>query len=167
MVFLNLCHAYLLEVGLMHISTNNDMLSIVCHVRIHVKVFIHDTFLGQLGLHLLCMQILTHFKINQQPWIFEVPWSPDFVLGLPPRDNVFENNPSDHETWSIRCHAGIPCKLHIHRAFTYSVGPSSVVWSELGPAPPFPPMRALELIWSWALSLVCEVALTIAVVFLA
>jgi hypothetical protein len=30
-----------------------------------------------------------------------------------------------------------PCRLYMHLAFTYSVGPSSVVWSELGPAPPF------------------------------
>jgi hypothetical protein len=52
-----------------------------------------------------------------------------------------------------------PCRLYIHLAFTYSVGPSSVVWSELGPAPPFPPMRMLEVYWSWALSLMCEVAL--------
>ena len=48
-----------------------------------------------------------------------------------------------------------PCRLYIHLAFTYSVGPSSVVWSsELGPAPPFPPMRVLEMQWSRALSLV-------------
>ena len=73
-----------------------------------------------------------------------------------------ENSPSDHETWSIRCHyVGIHVVdfmtiLHSH---TYSVGPSSVVWSELGPAPPFPPIRVLEVVWSWALSLVCEVAL--------
>ena len=31
--------------------------------------------------------------------------------------------------------------------------------SELGPAPPFPPMRVLEVLWSRALSLVREVAL--------
>ena len=30
-----------------------------------------------------------------------------------------------------------PCRLYIHLAFTYSVGPSSIAWSELGPAPPF------------------------------
>ena len=29
----------------------------------------------------------------------------------------------------------------IHVEFTYFVGPVSVVWTELGPAPPFPPMR--------------------------
>ena len=52
-----------------------------------------------------------------------------------------------------------PCRLYVHLAFTYSVGPSSVVWSKLGPAPPFSPMRVLEVYWSWALSLVCEVAL--------
>ena len=39
-----------------------------------------------------------------------------------------------------------PCRLYIRLPFTYYVGPSSVVWSELGPAPPFPPMRVLA--WS-------------------
>ena len=53
----------------------------------------------------------------------------------------------------------MPCGLYIHVTFTYSVGPSSIVRSELGPAPPFPPMRVLKVEWSWALSLVCEVAL--------
>ena len=57
---------------------------------------------------------------------------------------IFENCPSDHETWSIQCHAGI---LDTHLAFTYSVGPSSVAWSELGPAPPFPLARVLEVEW--------------------
>jgi len=52
-----------------------------------------------------------------------------------------------------------PCRFYIHLVFTYSIGPSSVVWSsELGPAPPFPPMRVLDVEWSRALSLVCEVA---------
>ena len=45
-----------------------------------------------------------------------------------------------------------PCRLYIHLTFTYSIGPSSVVGSELGPAPAFPPMRVLEVQWSWALS---------------
>jgi hypothetical protein len=53
-----------------------------------------------------------------------------------------------------------PCKIYIHLAFTYSVGPSSVVWSELRPAAPFPPIRVIEVKWSRALSLVCEVALS-------
>ena len=35
---------------------------------------------------------------------------------------VFENNPKDHETWSIRCHAGI------HVDFT-SIFPSILRWS--------------------------------------
>ena len=52
-----------------------------------------------------------------------------------------------------------PCRLYIHLAFTYSVDPSSVVRSELGPGLSFPPMRVLELSWSQALSLMCEVAL--------
>ena len=53
-----------------------------------------------------------------------------------------------------------PRRLDIHLAITSSVSPSSVVWcSELGPAPPCPPMRVLEMFRSRALSLVCEVAL--------
>ena len=52
-----------------------------------------------------------------------------------------------------------PCRLYIHFAFTYSVGPSCVVWSESGPAPPFPPTIVLEVHLSWALSPVCEVVL--------
>ena len=54
-----------------------------------------------------------------------------------------------------------PCSLYIHLAFTYSSGPLSVVWSELGPALPFPPMRVLEVQWSRALSLGWEVVLNI------
>jgi hypothetical protein len=51
------------------------------------------------------------------------------------------------------------CRLFIHFALTYSVGPSSIVWSELGPAPCFPPTRVLEV----AFSLVWEVAFTLGV----
>ena len=36
MVCQNLRHAYILEVDLMQIPTNNSTLSIVCHVEIHV-----------------------------------------------------------------------------------------------------------------------------------
>ena len=58
-----------------------------------------------------------------------------------------------------------PCRLYIYLAFTYIVGPSSLVCSELGLAPPLPPMRVVEVQWSWTLSLVCEVALSLLVVF--
>ena len=59
---------------------------------------------------------------------------------------VFKNHPSDHETWSNGCRVGIhPCRLYIHLAFTYFGGLSRVVVSELGRAPPFPPMRVLEM----------------------
>ena len=51
------------------------------------------------------------------------------------------------------------CRLYIYLAFTYSIGPSSLVWSELGPAQPFPPMRMLEVQSLGTLSLMCEVAL--------
>ena len=53
-----------------------------------------------------------------------------------------------------------PSRLHIHTAFAYSHGPRSVVWSDLNPAPPFPPMRVLEVYRSRALNLVCEVTLS-------
>ena len=56
-------------------------------------------------------------KINQRFWALGVPWSPGFVLGLP-LEVVLKNNPSDHETWSIRCHVGIQVDftsiLHSH-----------------------------------------------------
>ena len=83
--------------------------------------------------------------------------STDFVLGLPPRSGS-----QKHSKWTwnmihlMPCRN--PCRLHVHLAFTYSSGPSSVVWSELGPAPPFQPMRVLEVEWSQALRLLCAVA---------
>ena len=49
--------------------------------------------------------------------------------------------------------------FYIPLAITYSVGPSSVVQSEFGPAPPSPPMKVLKVQWSRALGLVCEVIL--------
>jgi hypothetical protein len=54
-----------------------------------------------------------------------------------------------------------PCRLYIHLVFTYSIGPSSIVWSELGPTLPFPAMTMLGVWWSRALNLVCEVALSV------
>jgi hypothetical protein len=107
----------------------------------------------------LSIRILTHDRINQRLWAFGVPWSPNFVLGLPPKSGFWKQS-----KWAWNMIHSMPCKnpsrFYIHLAFTCcSVNPSSVVWSELGPAPPFPPMRVLEVKWSWALSLVCEVAL--------
>ena len=55
----------------------------------------------------------------------------------------------------------MPCRLYIHLAFTYSVGPSSVVRKELGPALSFRPMRMLDVQLSQALNLVCEMALIV------
>ena len=56
------------------------------------------------------------------------------------------------------------CRLFIHEVFFRPLGLHVRVWSELGRSPPFRPIRALRLQWSWAFSLVCEVALTIALV---
>ena len=75
---------------------------------------------------------------------------------------VFGNSPSDHETWTIWCHVGIHVDFtSISHSHTHSVGPSSVVWSnKLGPVPPCPPTRVLEVWWSRVLGLTCEVALS-------
>ena len=50
-----------------------------------------------------------------------------------------------------------PCRLYIHEVFFGPLGLHLCVWSELGRSPPFQPLRALTLQWSWALSLVWEV----------
>ena len=71
---------------------------------------------------------------------------------------VFKNNPSNYENMIQLMPCKNSCRLYIHLAFT-SFGPSGVVWSKLRLAPPFPPMRVLEVQWSRALSLVCEAAL--------
>ena len=56
----------------------------------------------------------------------------------------------------------IPCRVFIHKFFFEPLGLHLLVWSELGRSPHFQPMRALTLPWLGALSLVCEVALTLA-----
>jgi hypothetical protein len=52
-----------------------------------------------------------------------------------------------------------PCRLYIHLCIHILRWSLNRSVKELGPAQPFPPMRLLELYWSRALSLVCEVAL--------
>ena len=100
------------------------------------------------------MQILTHDKIeltngSERSECHGLPVLCQAYL----QEVVFEKTPSDHETWSIRCHVRIHVYFYIHLEFTYSVGPSSGVWSsELGPAPPFPPMRMLKVSWSRAIN---------------
>jgi hypothetical protein len=93
-------------------------------------------------------------RINQRLWAFGVPWSPSLVYYAYLQEVVFENSSNDHETLSIWCHVGIHVDFYIYLAFTHSVGPSSVVWSELGPAPPFPANESAWSEWSQALSLV-------------
>ena len=57
-----------------------------------------------------------------------------------------------------------PCRRYIHRAFTFSGGPSSIVWNELGPASPA--FSTNECAWSVIMvmgsqSRVCVVALIV------
>jgi hypothetical protein len=54
-----------------------------------------------------------------------------------------------------------PCGLFIHKLSFGPLGLHLLVWIELGQSPQFLLMRALTLQWSWAFSLVCEVALSI------
>ena len=78
---------------------------------------------------------------------FSVAWSPSFVSDLPPRGGFWK-----YSKWASHMIHSMPYKnprrFYINIAFTYSVGPSSVVWSELGPTPPFPPMRVPQVQWS-------------------
>ena len=91
--------------------------------------------------------------------MFKVPWSPGFVFDLPPRGGFWKESKWPwNMIHSMPCRT--PCRLYIHLAFTYCVGPSSIVWHVLRPAPPFPPMKVLEEYRSRALSLLWEVALT-------
>ena len=99
-------------------------------------------------------------RINQRLWAFGLPWSSGFVLGQHLRSGFWKQSKWPwNMIHSMPCRN--PCRLYIHLAFTYSIGPSNVVWSsELGRAPSFPPMRVLRVGWSRALSLVWEVALS-------
>ena len=83
---------------------------------------------------------------------------PKFAEGLPlgGRPDVNSGRP-----WNLihspSCRT--PCRLFIHEFFFGPLGLHLRVRSELGRSPPFRPMRALRSQWSWAFSLVCEVAL--------
>jgi hypothetical protein len=57
-------------------------------------------------------------RINQRSWAFRVPWSPSFVLNLPPRGGFWKQS---EWPWNM-IHSmprRNPCRLYIHRAFTY------------------------------------------------
>ena len=51
MVYQRLRWVYLLEVDMMQILVDHEMLSIVCHVGIHVDFVICENLCGSLGLH--------------------------------------------------------------------------------------------------------------------
>ena len=95
-----------------------------------------------------------HHNTLESPWphrmILEVSW--DGLCTLSFALSQFHG----HGSWPV-CEVTHTSILH---SPTYSVGPSSAVGIELGPAPPFSPMRALEVKWWRALSLVFEVALS-------
>ena len=53
------------------------------------------------------------------------------------------------------------CRLFIHNEFFEPLGLHLLAWSELGRSRSFQPTRHLRMQWSWALDLMCEVALGI------
>ena len=54
-----------------------------------------------------------------------------------------------------------PCRLFIYKLLFGPLGLHLLVWSKLGRSPPFWPMKALTLQWSWAFGLVFEGALRV------
>ena len=68
--------------------------------------------------------------MNQRFWPLAVSWSLGFVIGLPPRSGFWKWS---KWTWNMIHLMPIrnPCRLYIHLAFTYFVGPSSIVQSNL------------------------------------
>jgi hypothetical protein len=83
---------------------------------------------------------------------------PECSSGPPPRGGADANY---GRPWNL-IHSSLcrtPCRLFIHEVFFRPLSLHLHVWSELGRSLSFPPMRALRLQWSWAFSLVCEVAL--------
>ena len=105
------------------------------------------------------MRVLTHGKIEEINVCerSECHGLLGFVWGLCPRGGFWKSS-----RWLWNMIRSMPWRnphgLHIHLASTYSVGPSRVVWSELGLAPLFLPMKVLAMQWSQAHNLVCEVA---------
>ena len=95
---------------------------------------------------ILFMRVLTHDKLENINGCKRLDCHslPGFLLGLLPRGGFWKQS----KRWCSMIHSMAcrnPCRLYIHLAFTYSIGPSSVVWSGLGPLLPFPPMRVLEV----------------------
>ena len=58
-------------------------------------------------------------RINQQLWTFEVPWSPNFVIDLPPRSGFWKKIQATMNTQSNRCHVRIHANFTSNLAFTY------------------------------------------------
>ena len=133
--------------------------SVVTDLQVQCEV-ICDRALNQMLFQWISIHVGPHTWYNGTNQRLEMPWSSGFVLGLPPRGGFWKLSKWPwNKIHLMPCRN--PCRLYIHLTFTYSIGPSSVVWSELGLAPPFPPMRVLEVKWSWAPSLMCEVALNV------
>jgi hypothetical protein len=107
----------------------------------------------------LLMRVLTHYTNRINQWLWAYIWSAicsQFVFRLTPKRWLLKLVQVTMNTWSIQCHVGIHVDFTSILPFAYYVSPSSLVWSELGPAPRF---STNEVQCSRALSLMCEVAL--------
>ena len=95
----------------------------------------------------LFMRVLTHDNIQQINGCerSECHGLPIVVWGLPPRGGCWKQSkwPWNMIHWMPYRN---PRRLYIHITSTYSVGPSSIVWTKLGPAPPFPPTGVLDFV---------------------
>ena len=93
------------------------------------------------------MVLRATLHMSQEPW----PWngeSPNESVQRPSQD-TFQNQRFERLEWNM-IHL-MPCRLYIHLAFTYSVSPSSVVWRELGPTPPFSTNES-----AWSVMVTCS-----------
>jgi hypothetical protein len=107
-----------------------------------------------------CM-VLTHDKsANKWLWAFGVPWSPRFVVGLPPRRGFWKQSEwPPNKIHLMKCRS--MCRFYIHLAFTCSVGPSNIVWNELEPTPLLQQWECLKYNGHMLSICVCEAALSL------
>ena len=113
-------------------KTLSKSCSVVTDPQVNCEV-ICDRALNHMLFQLSSIHVGPHTwdkRSNPWLWAFRVPWSPGLVFNLPPRAGFWKQSKWPWNTiYFMPCRN--PCRLHTHRAFMYSVGPSSTVWSKL------------------------------------
>ena len=111
----------------MLMTINPTIIFVVGHTILDDKLM----WILQMYLLIYVWNRLMSFGLYNIPWFVEKqPW---LVVDAYLQEVVFENNPSDHETWSIRYHVGI------HVDFT------SILHSQT----PLVPQGQCEANWDW------------------